>query len=109
MFNTFSKTEYIWYLVFGQILLFVTTLIQAGAFYAPYYIWSILEGGLMQSCGTDGKSPVMIAEDMKYDDGVVMEAVGEKFVKYFKSIIHHNSWYFCYFVLCEYFLIRTLF
>ena len=78
--------------------------IQAGAFYAPYYIWSILEGGLMQSFGTDGKSPVMIAEDMKYDDGVVMEAVVEKFVKYFKSIIHHNSWYFGYFILCEYFL-----
>ena len=82
--------------------------IQAGAFYAPYYIWSILEGGLMQSFGTDGKSPVMIAEDMKYDDGVVMEAVVEKFVKYFKSIIHHNSWYFGYFILCEYFL-STLF
>ena len=96
-------------MVFGQILLFVTTRIQAGAFYAPYYIWSILEGGLMQSFGTDGKSPVMIAEDMKYDDGVVMEAVVEKFVKYFKSIIHHNSWYFGYFVLCEYFLIWTLF
>merc|ERR1712227_671406 len=75
--------------------------IQAGAFYAPYYIWSILEGGLMQSFGTDGKSPVMIAEDMKYDDGVVMEAVVEKFVKYFKSILHHNSWYFGYFTLCE--------
>jgi len=75
--------------------------IQAGAFYAPYYIWSILEGGLMQSFGTDGKSPVLIAEDMKYDDGVVMEAVVEKFVKYFKSILHHNSWYFGYFILCE--------
>jgi len=75
--------------------------IQAGAFYAPYYIWSILEGGLMASFGTDGKSPVMIAEDMKYDDGVVMEAVVEKFVKYFKSILHHNSWYFGYFILCE--------
>ena len=56
----------------------------------------------MASFGTDGKSPVMIAEDMKYDDGVVMEAVVEKFVKYFKSILHHNAWYFGYFMLCEY-------
>merc|ERR1719220_1192318 len=55
----------------------------------------------MASFGSDGKSPVMIAEDMKYDDGVVMEAVVEKFVKYFKSIIHHNAWYFGYFVFCE--------
>ena len=55
----------------------------------------------MASFGTDGKSPVMIAEDMKYDDGVVMEAVVEKFVKYFKSILHHNSWYFGYFILCK--------
>ena len=46
--------------------------------------------------------PVMIAEDMKYDDGVVMEAVVEKFVKYFKSILHHNSWYFGYFILCKF-------
>jgi len=75
--------------------------IQAGAFYAPYYIWSLLEGGLMASFGTDGKSSVMISEEQKYDDGVVMEAVVEKFVKYFKSILHHNAWYFAYFVFCE--------
>ena len=31
----------------------------------------------------------------------LMEAVVEKFVKYFKSILHHNSWYFGYFILCE--------
>ena len=30
-----------------------------------------------------------------------MEEVVEKFVKYFKSILHHNSWYFGYFVTCE--------
>ena len=28
----------------------------------------------------------MISEDAKYDDGVVQEAVVEKFVKYFKAI-----------------------
>ena len=48
----------------------------------------------MASFGTDGKSPVMIAEDMKYDDGVVMEAVVEKFVKYFKSILFITPYLF---------------
>jgi len=76
--------------------------IHAGVFYAPYFVWSILENGLMSSFGTDGKSPVMVYEDMKYDDGVVMEAVVERFVKYFKSIFHHNNWYFTYFVFCEF-------
>ena len=44
----------------------------------------------------------MISEEQKYDDGVVMEAVVEKFVKYFKSILHHNAWYFAYFVFCKF-------
>ena len=39
--------------------------------------------------------------EARYDDGVVMEAVVEKFVKYFKSIFHHNSWYFLYYVSCR--------
>merc|ERR1719483_190754 len=43
----------------------------------------------------------MIGEDAEYDDGVVMEAVVEKFVKYFKSVFHHNSWYFASFIMCE--------
>merc|ERR1712130_395124 len=60
------------------------------------------EGGLMASFGTDGKSPVMMSEDALYDDGVVMEAVIEKFVKYFKSIFHHNSWYFASYIFCEF-------
>ena len=46
---------------------------------------------------------VMMSEDALYDDGVVMEAVIEKFVKYFKSIFHHNSWYFASFIFCEYY------
>ena len=25
----------------------------------------------------------------------------EKFVKYYKAIFHHNSWYFANFVMCE--------
>jgi hypothetical protein len=56
----------------------------------------------MAHFGTDGKTPIMIAEEQKYDDGIVLEAVVEKFVKYFKSIIHHNSWYFASFVFCKY-------
>ena len=55
----------------------------------------------MASFGNEGKSPVMMSEDAMYDDGVVMEAVVEKFVKYFKSIFHHNSWYFASFIFCR--------
>merc|ERR1719500_354291 len=33
----------------------------------------------------------MIAEEQKYDDGVVIEAVVERYTKYFKSIFHHNK------------------
>ena len=94
----------------------------------------MLESNLVASFGTDGKSPVMLSEDAKYDDGVVQvgkleccllnvmgafcgskdgyflfgkffthlqEAVIEKFVKYYKAIFHHNSWYFANFVMCE--------
>jgi hypothetical protein len=39
-----------------------------------------------QAFGTDGRAAIMLKEDMKYDDGIVMEAVVEKFVKYFKSV-----------------------
>ena len=44
---------------------------------------------------------VMMTEDAMYDDGVVMEAVVEKFVKYFKSIFHHNNWYFASYIFCK--------
>jgi len=83
--------------------------IHAGVFYAPYYIWSILENGLMASFGTDGKTPIMISEEQKYDDGVVIEAVVERYTKYFKSIFHHNNWYFGYFVFCEFLNFLLLF
>lgn len=76
--------------------------IQAAIFYIPYKIWSTLEGGLLSAFGTEAKGPILISEEAKYDDGVVMEAVVEKFVKYFKSIFHHNNWYFGYFVSCEF-------
>eukprot|EP00092_Neocalanus_flemingeri_P099278 GFUD01126655.1.p1 GENE.GFUD01126655.1~~GFUD01126655.1.p1 ORF type:complete len:393 (-),score=96.88 GFUD01126655.1:179-1357(-) len=76
--------------------------IQAAIFFFPYKVWHAIEGGLIASFGTDGKTPIMISEDAKYDDGVVQEAVIEKFVKYFKSIFHHNSWYFASYVFCEF-------
>ena len=78
--------------------------IHADIFYAPYYIWSILENGRIASFGTNGKTTVMIAEEQKYDDGVVIEAVEERYTKCFmsKSIFHHNNWYFGYLIFCEF-------
>lgn len=75
--------------------------IQASIFYLPYKIWSALEGGLLQQFGRDGANKLLLRSELKYEDGVVMEAVVEKFVKYFKSIHHHNSWYFAYYMACE--------
>jgi len=51
---------------------------QAAIFYLPFKLWTVLESNLVASFGTDGKSPVMLSEDAKYDDGVVQEAVIEK-------------------------------
>jgi hypothetical protein len=36
------------------------------------------------------RSAILLKEESNYDDGVVLEAVVEKYVKYFKSILHHN-------------------
>ena len=36
--------------------------IQAALFYLPYRIWTALEGGVLASFGTEGKTPVMIRE-----------------------------------------------
>ena len=74
---------------------------QAAIFYMPYKIWAALEGGLMAQFGSDGKSLVMVRAEAQYEDGVVMEAVLEKFVKYFKSIFHHNSRYLTYYLICK--------
>ena len=43
----------------------------------------------------------MLREDAKGVDGVVMEAVVEKYVTYFKSILHHINWYFAEYLCCE--------
>ena len=73
---------------------------QAAIFYLPYRVWTALEGGLLKQFGSEGSSRVMVGAEAKCEDGVVMEAVVEKFVKYFKSIHHHNSWYYSYFIAC---------
>ena len=78
-------------------------------FFLPYKLWSHLEGNLLASFGSDAKSAVIISEESKYDDGVVMEAVTEKFVKYFKSILHHNQWYLAKFVFCDFLNLVFLF
>eukprot|EP00095_Tigriopus_kingsejongensis_P001485 snap_masked-scaffold124_size330879-processed-gene-1.6 protein:Tk01485 transcript:snap_masked-scaffold124_size330879-processed-gene-1.6-mRNA-1 annotation:"innexin inx2" len=76
-------------------------LFQAGLFMVPIRIWKSFEGGLIASFGTEGKSVVMLTEEAKYDDGVVMEVVVEKFVKYFRTLLHHNQKYFILFLICE--------
>ena len=76
-------------------------LFQAGTFLFPYKIWKAIEGGLIAAFGDDARSAIMLKEDNQYDDGIVLEAVVEKYVKYFKSILHHNSMYFFKFVCCE--------
>lgn len=77
-------------------------LFQAGCFILPYKVWRLTEGGLMEAFGTEGKSAVMLSEESKYEDGVIMEQVLEKFVKYFRTTFHRNNWYFAKFVVCEF-------
>ena len=81
--------------------------LKAAIFYLPFYLWSALEGGLMHQFGRDGSSKVMLRSESGYDDGVVMEAVVEKFVKYYKSIHHHNTWYIAYYVICQSLISRS--
>jgi hypothetical protein len=76
-------------------------LFQAGTFILPFKAWKFMEGGLIKAFGADGRAAILLREDLKYNDGIVMEAVVEKFVKFFKSILHHNTWYFAKFVACE--------
>lgn len=57
-----------------QWVVFVFAL-QAAIFYLPFKLWTLLEGGLVSSFGTDGKSPVMLSEDAKYDDGIVQVCI----------------------------------
>lgn len=73
---------------------------QAGTFMLPYKIWKALEGGLLEEFGMDAKSAIMLREE--FDDAIVLDAVIEKYVKYFKSVLHRNTYYFWKFVVCEF-------
>jgi len=42
------------------IFLLKSYIFQAAFFYLPYKVWHSLEGGLIASFGTDGKTPVII-------------------------------------------------
>jgi len=55
----------------------------------------------MKSFGQEGKAAIMLKDDTKFDDCVVMEPVIEKYVRYFKTTLHHNNRYFFKFVCCE--------
>jgi hypothetical protein len=59
-------------------------LFQAGMFMLPNRIWNSWEGGLIAAFGNEARSAVILSSDFKYDDGVVMEAIVEKYVKYFR-------------------------
>jgi len=92
--DTVPDTSYYQWVTFMQ-------LFQAAMFYLPYYLWSHLEDGLLESFGKDAKSAVLLKDEDKYSEGVVMGAVVEKYVRYFRSIQHHCQWYFAKFLVCE--------
>eukprot|EP00095_Tigriopus_kingsejongensis_P003530 maker-scaffold106_size358372-snap-gene-0.15 protein:Tk03530 transcript:maker-scaffold106_size358372-snap-gene-0.15-mRNA-1 annotation:"innexin inx2" len=98
-------TSYYQWVVFMQVF-------QAGMFLFPYKLWCHFEGGLIESFGKDGKSAIMLTADAKKDhdsEGIVMEVVAEKFVAFFKSILHHNQWYFAKYLFCEFLNFAFLF
>ena len=67
-------------------------LIQAGSFMAPYKIWQFFEGGLMEEFGMEAKSNIMGKDDGQ--GSVFMSQVVEKYVQYFRTILHRNTYYF---------------
>ena len=74
-------------------------LVQAGAFYLPYKVWVALEGGLLEEFGMDAKSGILLKED--YGSALALESVVDKYVKYFRSILHRNNYYFGKYMVCE--------
>ena len=74
-------------------------LVQAGSFILPYKIWTGLEGGLIAEFGLDAKSGILLKEN--YGEGLVMESLVDKYVKFFKSVLHRNNYYFFKYVTCE--------
>ena len=96
---TFLKTTTIYYLTLFQWVTFVM-MVQAGTFMLPYRIWRALEGGLIEEFGTEAKTKIILEEEYG-EDSFVLEALVEKYVKFFRAIWHRNNWYFFMFVLCE--------
>ena len=75
-------------------------MVQAGAFMLPYKIWSALEGGLLADFGVDAKSGILMKDED--DGGNGQSHLVEKYVKYFKSILHRNNYYFMKYLACEF-------
>ena len=74
---------------------------QAALFVLPHKLWQMAEGGLVATFGQDGRKAVIVEAEDGYDDGVLLETIIERYVKYFKSILHHNAWYLTWFLVCE--------
>ena len=56
----------------------------------------------MASFGTDAKNKIMVSRDSELgDNSLVLEAISDRFVKYFKCVFHRNSWYFINFCACK--------
>ena len=71
-------------------------------FYLPYKIWNLREGGLMATFGTDAKNKVMVSRDVELEDEcLVLEAVADRYVKYFKCVFHRNTWYYAQYFACK--------
>ena len=60
---------------------FFPPLFTAGLFILPGKLWKIMEGGMIESFGTEGKAMILLSEDARYDEAITMEAVVEKYVK----------------------------
>lgn len=81
-------------------------LIQSGLFMLPSKIWKSMEGGLIKSFNTlSARSAIILKDEDKLEgddmEGAVTSAIVEKYVKYFKAVLHHNNGYFFRFVICE--------
>ena len=56
----------------------------------------------MASFGTDVKNKIMVSRDSELGEtSLVLEAISDRFVKYFKCVFHRNSWYFINFCACK--------
>jgi len=74
---------------------------QAATFILPYKLWQCMEGGLLAEFGQDANARILLENKHDIGDGHVMEPLVEKYVKFFRSILHRNNYYFIKFVCCE--------